>query len=105
MCQCGTLSGAQDVYAYYGTDKRVTVVVDLFLNPFTTEACICPNPLAVAGAPREFIVERVARRPVGVHPPIEVKQRITSSFAEDSAPASVVVYTMGVDAPELARAA
>lgn len=102
MNQCGTLAHAENVYAYYAAaEKHVVIVAEVFVNPYTQHAHICPNPIAMplpAGG-HEFIVESFARHTTGMHPPIEVKERVTYSFAADATPRSVVVYTMGVDAP------
>jgi hypothetical protein len=100
MHACGSLMHAENVYAYYSAaSKHVVVAADVFLNPFTTEAFLCPNPIAMPIGAHELIVESVPRHLSGVHPQIEVKHRVTYAFASDATPKSVVVYSMGVDAP------
>jgi hypothetical protein len=99
--QCGHLIHAESVYAYYNAaSKQVTVVADVFVDPFTDEPHLCPNPIAMPAGAREFIVEAFPRSPTGLHPPLEIRERVTASFPSDATPKSVVVYSMGVDAPE-----
>jgi hypothetical protein len=99
MNQCGKLFRADAVYAFFdSTAKRVVVAADVWMNPFTDEVHVCPNPLAMPVGAREFIVEGVSRH-AGIHPMLMVKNRVSTSFPSDATPASVVVYTQGVDAP------
>jgi hypothetical protein len=99
MSQCNRLFRIENAYAYHDSPQgQVTVVADVWLNPFTDHVHICPNPIAMpAGAP-EFLVEGTTHRS-GVHPEIIVKTRISFTFAATAATASVVVYSMGVDSP------
>jgi hypothetical protein len=86
------------VYAYYvAADKHVVVVADVFLNPTADHVQICPNPIAIPPS-REFLV--IGTTDPGIHPQIQVKRRISTTYASDLTPKSVIVYTRGIDAPE-----
>lgn len=101
MSQCGKLIHADFVYAYYtAADRQVTVVADVFVDPFTDEPHLCPNPIATPKGTPELIVESFPRQIGGIHPPLEVKQRISFSFSAETTPKNVVVHSLGVDAPE-----
>jgi hypothetical protein len=85
------------VVAYFAAaEKHVVIVVDLFANPVADHVQVCPNPIAIPPA-REFVV--VGTTDGGIHPDLVVKRRISTSFASDATPKSVVVYTQGIDAP------
>jgi hypothetical protein len=86
------------VYAYYvAAGKHVVIVADVFLNPTADHVQICPNPIAIPPA-REFLV--IGTTDPGIHPQLQVKRRISTTFASDLTPKSVIVYTRGIDAPE-----
>ena len=94
---CGRLFRAESVVAYFAAaEKHVVIVVDLFANPVADHLQVCPNPIAIPPA-REFVV--VGTTDGGIHPDLVVKRRISTSFASDATPKSVVVYTQGIDAP------
>jgi len=98
MNQCGRLFRAEKVYAFYAeAEKHVVIVADVWLNPTADRVYICPNPLAMPIGAREFIVEGTTKP--GIHPMYVVKHRISYSYPSDQTPKSVVVYTMGIDAP------
>jgi hypothetical protein len=69
----------------------------VWLNPYSDRVHICPNPIAMPLGAREFIVEGTTRP--GIHPMLVTKHRVTTSFLSDATPKSVIVYSMGVDAP------
>jgi hypothetical protein len=86
-----------NVYAYFvAADKQVVIVADVFLNPTADHVHICPNPIAMPLA-REFLV--IGTTAPGIHPQLQVKRRISTTFASDLTPKSVIVYTQGIDAP------
>ena len=94
---CGRLFGAESVMAYFvAADKHVVIVVDLFANPVADHVHVCPNPIAMPPA-REFLV--IGTTDGGIHPDLVVKRRISTSFASDATPRSVIVYSTGIDAP------
>jgi hypothetical protein len=94
---CGRLFRAESVMAYFAAaEKHVVIVVDLFVNPVADHVHVCPNPIAISPA-REFVV--VGTTDGGIHADLVVKRRISTSFASDATPRSVVVYSMGIDAP------
>src|SRR5262249_14174261 len=82
---------------YSSAEKHVVIVADVWLNPYTDQAHICPNPIAMPIA-REFIVEGTSKT-TGIHPMLLVKHRVSYSYASDSTPQKVVVWSQGVDAP------
>jgi len=85
------------VVAYFvAADKHVVIVADVFQNPTADHVQICPNPIAIPPA-REFLV--VGTTDPGIHPQLQVKRRISTTFASDLTPRSVIVYTQGIDAP------
>jgi hypothetical protein len=97
MSTCGRLFHVDKVVAYYvAADKHVVIVADVFQNPTADHAQICPNPIAMPPA-REFLV--VGTTDPGIHPQLQVKRRISTTFASDLTPRSVIVYTQGIDAP------
>jgi hypothetical protein len=97
MSTCGRLFQVDKVVAYYvEADKHVVVVADVFQNPVADHVHICPNPIAIPPA-REFIV--VGTTDPGIHPALVVKRRISTTFATDLTPKTVIVYTQGTDAP------
>jgi hypothetical protein len=102
MDKCGHLTGARNLYAWFDSErKQVTISADVEINPFSTQAEICPNPLARITPPpeaREFLVEAITIRSGIVPLPVMVK-RIYYSFHSDATPAKVRVYTMGIDNP------
>jgi hypothetical protein len=97
------LVAAKNLYAWFdAARKTVTVAADVTINPVTTEARICPNPLARILPPpdaREFLVEAAPKSHAPITPPLEVVTRVYFSFSSDATPAKVRVYTMGVDNP------
>lgn len=94
---CGRLFRAESVAAYFAAaEKHVVIVVDLFVNPVADHVRVCPNPIAIPPA-REFLV--IGTTDGGIHPDLVVKRRVSTSFASDATPRSVVVYSMGIDAP------
>ncbi len=99
MDQCGHLFRAEKLYAYYDpSNKYVVVVADLWMDPFNDSVHICPNPLALtAMLPREFVLEGTTRLrgPLGR----VMFNRIYYSYHSDAEPRSVIVFTMGPDAP------
>jgi hypothetical protein len=103
MDNCGRLIGARSLYAWFdSTRKMIIVAADVAINPLTTEAHICPNPLARILPPpdaREFLVEAVNRPHAGITPAIEVVMRIHYSYSSDATPKAVRIYTMGIDNP------
>jgi len=97
MSTCGRLFSVDQVYAYFvAADKHVVIVADVFLNPTADHVQICPNPIAIPPA-REFLV--IGTTAPGIHPQLVVKRRISTTFASDLTPKSVIVYTQGIDAP------
>ena len=97
MSTCGRLFQVDKVYAYYvAADKHVVIVADVFMNPTADHVQICPNPIAIPPS-REFLV--IGTTDPGIHPKLEVKRRISTTFASDATPRSVIVYTQGIDAP------
>jgi hypothetical protein len=85
------------VVAYFvAADKHVVIVADVFQNPTADHVQICPNPIAIPPA-REFLV--IGSTAPGIHPQLQVKRRISTTFATDLTPKSVIVYTQGIDAP------
>ncbi|HEX3757410.1 MAG TPA: hypothetical protein VHW23_01830 [Kofleriaceae bacterium] len=89
--------GVDKVVAYYvAADKHVVVVADVLQSPVADHVHICPNPIAIPPA-REFIV--VGTTDPGIHPQLVVKRRISTTFASDLTPKTVIVYTRGIDAP------
>jgi hypothetical protein len=85
------------VVAYFvAADKHVVIVADVFQNPTADHVQICPNPIAIPPA-REFLV--VGTTDPGIHPQLQVKRRISTTFVSDLTPRSVIVYTQGIDAP------
>jgi hypothetical protein len=97
MSTCGRLFSVDKVYAFFAAaEKHVVVVADVFLNPTADHVQICPNPIAIPPA-REFLV--IGTTAPGIHPQLQVKRRISTTFASDLTPKSVIVYTQGIDAP------
>lgn len=97
MSTCGRLFQVDKVYAYFvAVDKHVVIVADVFQNPTADHVQICPNPIAIPPA-REFLV--LGTTEPGIHPQLVVKRRISTTFASDLTPRSVLVYTRGIDAP------
>lgn len=97
MSTCGRLFQVDRVYAYFAAaEKHVVIVADVFLNPTADHVQICPNPIAIPPA-REFLV--IGTTAPGIHPPLKVKRRISTTYASDLTPRSVIVYTQGIDAP------
>jgi hypothetical protein len=98
MNECGRLFRADAVYAYFDASaKRVVVAADVWMNPYADQVRLCPNPIAMPVGAKELLVEGVTRP--GIHPMLVVKHRVTTSFASDATPKSVIVYSQGVDAP------
>jgi hypothetical protein len=98
MSTCGRLFPVDKVYAYFvAADKHVVIVADVFLNPTADQVQICPNPIAIPPS-REFLV--IGTTAPGIHPQLVVKRRISTTYASDLTPKSVIVYTQGTDAPE-----
>jgi hypothetical protein len=97
MSTCGRLFQVDRVVAYYvAADKHVVIVADVFQNPTADHVQICPNPIAIPPS-REFLV--IGTTDPGIHPQLVVKRRISTTFASDLTPRSVIVYTQGIDAP------
>ena len=97
MSTCGRLFRVDQVVAYFvPADKHVVIVADVFQNPVADHVHICPNPLAIPPS-REFMV--IGTTDGGIHPDLVIKRRISTTFASDLTPRSVVVYTQGIDAP------
>lgn len=97
MSTCGRLFPVDKVVAYFvAADKHVVIVTDVFQNPTADHVQICPNPIATPPA-REFLV--IGTTAPGIHPQLQVKRRISTTFASDLTPKSVIVYTQGIDAP------
>lgn len=97
MSTCGRLFHADKVYAYYvAANKQVVIVADVFQNPTADHVQICLNPIAIPPS-REFLV--IGTTDPGIHPPLQVKRRISTTFTSDLTPRSVIVYTQGIDAP------
>jgi len=97
MSTCGRLFQVDKVVAYYvAADKHVVIVADVFQNPTADHVQICPNPIAIPPS-REFLV--IGTTDPGIHPQLVVKRRISTTFASDLTPRSVIVYTQGIDAP------
>jgi hypothetical protein len=98
MSTCGRLFRVDQVVAYFvAADKHVVIVADVFQSPVADHVNICPNPIAVPPA-REFLV--IGTTDGGIHPDLVIKRRISTTFASDLTPRSVIVYTQGIDAPE-----
>src|SRR5262249_50934000 len=94
MSTCGRLFQVDKVYAYYvAADKHVVIVADVFQNPTADHVQICPNPIAIPPS-REFVV--IGTTDPGIHPQLVVKRRISTTFASDLTPRSVIVYTQGI---------
>ena len=109
MKKCGRLTHANNLYAWFDNSrKEVTLAADVALNPFTTEAEICPNPLSRLTPPpdaREFLVEAIETAHGPVTPQLEVIKRVFFSFAADATPAKVRFYVAGVDNPVIKEVA
>jgi hypothetical protein len=103
MDKCGRLTNARNLYAWFdNATKTVHVSADVELNPYTTEARICPNPLSRITPPpdaREFLVEAVEKNHGRIVPLPVLITRVYYSFRSDATPAKVRLYTMGVDNP------
>jgi hypothetical protein len=98
MYQCARLFRAESVAAYYAAaQKHVVIVADVWLNPYADDVHLCPNLIAMPRGAHEFIVEGTTRP--GIHPQLVVKHRVSYSYASDLTPQSVIVYSMGIDAP------
>jgi hypothetical protein len=97
MSTCGRLFQVDKVVAYFvAAAKHVVIVADVFQNPTADHVQICPNPIAIPPS-REFVV--IGTTDPGIHPQLVVKRRISTTFASDLTPRSVIVYTHGIDAP------
>jgi hypothetical protein len=97
MAMCGRLFRAESVVAYFvAADKHVVIVADVFANPVADHVHVCPNPIAIPPA-REFLV--IGTTDGGIHPDLVVRRRVSTSFASDATPKSVIVYSQGIDAP------
>jgi len=98
MSQCNVLFHVEKAYAYYvASEKHVVVAADVWFTPIRDQVHICPNPLQMPAGPREFVVEGTSRPiPVGV---ATMLHRFYYSYPSDATPKSVVVWSMGVDAP------
>jgi hypothetical protein len=98
MDPCNRLFRADATYAYFDpTAKNVVVAADVWLNPYSDQVHLCPNPIAAPVGPRELLVEGTTKP--GIHPMLVVKHRVVTSFPSDATPKSVIVFTMGVDGP------
>jgi hypothetical protein len=99
MSQCNRLFRVDAAYAFFdASTKSVVVAADVWMNPYADQVHVCPNPIAMPAGAREFLVEGFTKP--GIHPMLVVKNRVSTSFSSDSTPRSVVVYAMGVDAPQ-----
>jgi hypothetical protein len=97
MSTCGRLFTANKIYAYYvAAQKHVVILADVILNPTADAVHICPNPIAMPPS-REFIV--LGTTSPGIHPALAVVRRVSTSYASDLTPRSVIVYSAGIDAP------
>jgi hypothetical protein len=97
MNQCSKLFHTENLCAYFSSaQKLVVIVADVFLNPYSDRVHICPSLLS-RPAQHEYVVEGTTKP--GIHPMLIAKERITASFASETAPPQVIVYTQGVDAP------
>jgi len=103
MQKCGRLVQANNLYAWFdNARKEVTLAADVAINPVTTEAHICPNPLARITPPpeaREFLVEAVEKSHGPITPPLIVIKRVFFSFHSDATPARIRFYVAGIDNP------
>ena len=95
MDKCGQLFHAEKLYAYH-VALQVHIAADVWMDPFHDSVQICPNPLALP-ATREFILEGTTR--VGGPLGRVMLHRVYYSYPSDLTPKSVIVYTMGTDAP------
>jgi hypothetical protein len=97
---CDRLFAATNATAYYSpTQKTLVVSVDVTLNPTSDHVHICRNilqPLLPSAVP-EFVVS--GSTSPGIHADLMLTRSIRGVFPMEVAPASVVVYSMGVDAP------
>jgi hypothetical protein len=100
---CGRLTRGESYFAWFdNTHKRLVISADVMLNPVTSVAHICPNPLARITPPpeaREFLLEIANKPHEPITPPFLVKTRVTASFAMDATPARVRLFVMGIDNP------
>lgn len=94
--QCPRLFRAEKIHVFYA-EGHVVVAADVWMNPVADVVRICPNPIAPPVGPKEFLVEGTTKP--GIHPALLVKHRVTYSYPSDTPPKSVIVYTMGIDAP------
>jgi|SRR5579859_6765463 len=98
MDKCNRLFRVDATYAYFDASaKSVVVAADVWLNPYSDRVHVCPNLIAMPVGTHEFLVEGHTKP--GIHPMLLVKERVVTSFASDATPKSVIVYTMGIDAP------
>jgi hypothetical protein len=86
----------EKAYVFY-EDKNVVVAADVWMNPFADVVQICPNPIAPLVGSKELLVMGTTKP--GIHPMLVVKHRVRYSYPSDTPPKSVIVYSMGIDAP------
>jgi hypothetical protein len=101
MNNCGRLFLADNLNAFYATAQRALVIsAEVTLNPYSDHVQICRNPLEpVLPAPAvpEFMIVGTTRP--GIHPAVVVRRTISASFPMEERPATVAVYSMGIDNP------
>lgn len=101
MSNCGRLFLADNLNAFYATAQRALVIsAEVTLNPYSDHVQICRNPLEpVLPAPAvpEYMIVGTTRP--GIHPALVVRRTVSASFPMDERPATVAVYSMGIDNP------
>ena len=96
---CSHLIPGTKISAFYSTtQKTLTVSAEVTLRPNDYGAEICRNVLEPVVTPvPSFVI--AAPAPRGIQPDYIAVRRISHSFAFDKAPATIAVYSAGVDAP------
>jgi hypothetical protein len=101
---CDRLFRAQNPSAYFSTThKTLVVTAEVTLNPTRDSVHICRNLLQGAvhpGGP-EFVLSGHTRP--GIHADLVVTRTVMGVFPMDATPASVVLYSQGVDSPARAE--
>jgi hypothetical protein len=105
MNECERLFRADHISAFFSSAQRALVIsAQVTINPFSDHVQICRNPLEPpAPAVHEYMV--LGRTRPGIHPDLVVNLTISASFSMDATPAKLAVYSMGIDAPEVAEIA
>jgi hypothetical protein len=97
---CSHLLPAKEIQAYYSKSQRtLTLFAEVTVGPGDYGAQICRSLIDVPESPTpSFVVSAPA--PSGIQPQYMRAITISESFAFEKPPASVFVYSAGIDAPE-----